>query len=318
MKNIVVIGGGTGSYTVLKGLKEYAKEGLCSITAVVTTMDSGGDTGRLRDEYGVLPPGDLRRCLVALSEETELMKELFQYRFPKGSLEGRSFGNLFLTALADITGSDEESIKETSKILKIRGKVLPVTLDNVDLCAILEDGSVICGETNIDIPKHNPDLKIEKAYLDPKARAYKDTLKAIKNADSIVIGPGDLYTSIIPNLLVEGVSDAIRLSNAKKIYVCNLMTKYGETNNYTATDHIKTIERYLGKGVIGSVIVNSGKASKEALKEYVKEKAYQVDYNAQEIYDLGIKEVVEADVMSKKILIRHDSKKIAAEIMKLS
>lgn len=317
IKKIVLIGGGTGSYTILKGLKAYTKRDEGDLTAIVSMMDSGGDTGRLRDEYGILPPGDLRRCLVALSEETELVKKLFQYRFSKGSLRGRSFGNMFFTALTDILGSDERAIKEISKILKIRGKVLPVTLDKVDLCVKLENGVIVRGEMNIDIPKHNPKLRIEQAFLDPPANAYRDAVDAIEKADLLIIGPGDLYTSVIPNLLVKGIPRAIKNFKAKKIYICNLMTKYGETYNFTATDHIRTIEKYLGKRVFDYVIVNNSNAPKKLLEKYEKEKSYPVEYNIQEIYKLGVKKVIEADVMNKRFLIRHNSEKIAKKIIEL-
>lgn len=315
MKNLVVIGGGTGSYTILKGLKAYTDH--YSITAIVSMMDSGGDTGKLRDEYGVLPPGDIRRCLIALSEETELIKKLFQYRFSKGSLKDKNFGNIFLTALAEIIGSDEQAIKETGKILKIKGKVLPVTLDKVDLCAELEDGTIITGETNIDIPKHNPALRIKRVFLNPKAKAYADAVGAILKADAIIIVPGDLYSSVIPNFLVAGIPKAIGDSKAKKIYICNLMTKYGETHGYSASDHVKVIKHYLRIKSIDCIIVNNGKPSVKALREYEKENSFPVSYNVHELNALGTKKVIKADVMNKQLLIRHNPEKIAREIVKL-
>jgi len=315
MKNLVIIGGGTGSYTILRGLKAYTDQ--YSLTAIVSMMDSGGDTGRLRDEYGVLPPGDIRRCLIALSEETELIKKLFQYRFSKGSLKGKNFGNIFLTALSEIIGSNEQAIKETGKILKIKGKVLPVTLDKVDLCAELEDGSIVRGETNIDIPKHNPELQIKRVFLNPKAKAYPDAVEAILKADAIIIGPGDLYTSIIPNFLVAGIPKAICKSEAKKIYVCNLMTKYGETHGYSASDHLKAITHYLGRSSINYIIVNNSKPSIKALREYANEKSFPISYNVDELYSFGVKKVVEANVMNKQLLIRHNPERIAEVIIGL-
>jgi uncharacterized cofD-like protein len=313
MKNIVVIGGGTGSYTILKGLKAYTDQ--CSLTAIVSMMDSGGDTGVLRDEYGVLPPGDIRRCLVALSEETELIKKLFQFRFSKGSLKGKNFGNIFLTALSEIMGSDELAIRETGTILKIKGEVFPVTLDKVDLCAELEDGTIVRGETNIDIPKHNPTVLIKRVFLDPKARAYSDAVKAILKADAIIMGPGDLYTSIIPNFLVSRIPKAICDSKAIKIYICNLMTKYGETHNYSVADHLKTILRYIGGKSIDYMIVNNGKPSVGLLKKYEREKSFPVLYKNEEFYEFGVKKVIEADVMNKRILIRHHPERIAEVIL---
>jgi uncharacterized cofD-like protein len=316
MKKIVVVGGGTGSHNILKGLKEYTNETL-DLTAIVSMVDNGGSTGRLREEYGILPPGDLRKCLLALSDETESVKNLFEYRFPSGSLKGHVVGNVLFTALTTITGSSEKALKEVSRVFKVKGDILPITLDNVHLYARLEDGTVIEGESNIDIPKHDGNLRIEAVYLQPPARAYEDALIAIKNADFIVIGPGDLYANIISNILVSGVPEAIRNSKAQKIYVCNLMTKYGETDGYSAADYIRSIERYLGAGIIDSVIVNNGKIPKRILKEYEKERAYPVKYDVHEIYELGIETVVEAAVINKHIPVSHDSRKITEQIMRL-
>ncbi|HLD00008.1 MAG TPA: gluconeogenesis factor YvcK family protein, partial [Patescibacteria group bacterium] len=239
MKRIVVIGGGTGTYTVLSGLKEYPVH----LSAVVAMSDNGGSTGVLRDELGVLPPGDIRRSLIALSESPQIIRDLFNYRFESGGLEGHSFGNLFLTALEKVTGNFEEAVKEAGKILSIRGDVIPATLHNTHLYAKLEDGTVIEGETNIDIPKHDGRLRIKDVALKPKARVTKSARTAIQEADLIVLSPGDLFTSLIPNLLILGIPEAIRASKAKVVYCCNLTTKHGETNGFTVDDFVSTIER---------------------------------------------------------------------------
>src|SRR3989338_4103204 len=282
-KKYVVIGGGTGSYTVLRGLKEFD----IGISAIVSMFDNGGSTGILRDEYGVLPPGDIRRALIALSSETELMKSLFSHRFEEGKiLKGHNLGNLILLGLSELLGSDEEAIKQAAKILKIKGKVLPVSLNNSHLYAILEDGTIIKGETNIDIPKHNGKLKISKAYLEPPAKLYDDTKQAILEADIIVIGPGDLYTSIIPNLLVDGMKEILQKTKGIKIYVCNLMTKYGETYGFSASDHVKIITSYLGT-IPNYVICNNHPFNAELLKKYAEEYSYPVVIDKKKIEELG-------------------------------
>lgn len=295
MKNVVVIGGGSGIFNILVGLKKYN----LNIRSIVSMADSGGSTGILRNEFGVLPPGDIRRSLVALSDSTTIMKELFQYRFNiDSSLKGHSFGNLFLTALKAITGSDEKAILEAAEILKIRGKVLPVTLDDVHLCARLENGAVIKGEANISMPKHNS--KIKEIFLEPKARVYFGAARAIEEADIIVIGPGDLYTSIIPNLLVEGISDSIKKSKAKKIYICNLMTKYGETDNFSVNDFFNEIEKYLGKNVIDFVVYNKSEIPMEILEKYSKENQFPVEIKEEN------KKFVKGDFIKNREILRHD------------
>src|SRR3989338_8374742 len=240
-QRVVCIGGGTGMPLVLRTLKNHPVH----LSAIVAMSDDGGSTGILRDEYGVAATGDVRRALVALSEPEGILKELFNYRFGKGGLEGHSFGNLFLTTLEKITGSFAQAVEEAAKILKIKGEVIPVTLDNTRLFAELENGQVLKCETNIDIPKHDGSLRIKKIWLDPKARVNPKAEDAIGVADLIIIGPGDLYSSLIPNLLVDGMAEAIRKSPAKKVYVANLMTKFGETHIFKAEDFIKEIEKYI-------------------------------------------------------------------------
>ncbi len=312
-ERIVIIGGGTGNFTLLSGLKLYKP---LDLTAIVSMMDDGGSTGKLRTEFGILPPGDVRRCLIALSEESVLMQQLFQYRF-SGSLNNHNFGNLIHLALSDLLGSEEQAIWEISRILKISGQVLPVTLNNVRLNAKLEDGTVVTGETNIDLPKHNPDLKIERLYLSPSAEANPRALNAIGDADFIVISPGDLFTSILPNFLVGDVANAVVHARAKRIYVCNLMTKHGETNGFTATDHVRTLHQYLGKRCMDIVIVNTRRPSPAQSLEYESENSFPVAYNVTSLLEEGVQQIVESDVMSAKYLIRHDTNKIAWEIFKL-
>ncbi len=316
MKKIVVIGGGSGTFMLLKGLKKYT----LNLTSVVTMFDSGGSTGKLRDEFGYLPPGDIRRGILALSPEsadTRILRELFNYRFTKGnSLEGHNFGNILLTALKDITGDELAAVEEASRLFNIKGKVLPVTLDNCQLCAELENGEIIFGETNIDIPKHNPDVKIKRIFLNKKAHILPDVIEKLLDADVIVIGPGDLFSSLIPNLLVEGMTEAIKNSPAKKVFVCNVMTKYGETNKFSASDFLENLEGYLGKGVIDYFIINDKKCSKDLLANYAEENAEQVEIdNNLERNDVKI---IKGDFIHEVEIVRHDSNKIAKAIIELS
>ncbi|MBT7903681.1 YvcK family protein [Candidatus Woesearchaeota archaeon] len=314
MKKIVVIGGGSGIFNLLRGLKK--KE--CKVTAIVSMMDSGGSTGVLRDEYGILPPGDVRKCLVALSESSELMKDLFQYRFPVGGLKGHSFGNLFLTALTQLTGSEEQAILEAGRVLKIKGLVIPVTLDKCNLCAELENGAVVKGETNIDVPKHDPNLKIDKMFLEPGANAHYGAIKAIEYADLVVIGPGDLYSSLVPNLLVKGISDALQKSSATKIYVCNLMTKHGESTGFCASDFLRVVKLHSGVR-FDHVICNDFSQvilPRETLDKYAKEKAYPVVVDFEKLKFNGIN-IISKNLLSNLKLLRHDPKKISDLIYSL-
>ena len=251
IKRIVVIGGGTGSFAVLSGLKSYPLH----ITAVITTLDSGGSTGRLRDQLGVLPPGDLRQALVALSDSEKIWRDLFTYRFDSGDLQGHNFGNIFISALEKITGSFESAIDLASYILDTNGNVVPVTIANSELCAVLENGDVVTGEKIID----NPDKltsRIAQLYLEPPAFPNPKALRAIKQADLIVFCPGDLYTSILPNLLVSDIARAVKTARAKKVYISNLMTKRKHTEGFGVKEHINLLESYLGS-TIDIVLVNN-------------------------------------------------------------
>jgi len=308
MKKITVIGGGTGTYNLIMGLKQYDVH----LSAIVTASDSGGSSGQLRDEFGVLPPGDLRRCLVALSENrADIWRQIFEYRFD-GVHEKNNMGNLIITALTKITGDFPTAIEVVSELLEVKGQAVPATLDNVHLCAELENGQIIYGETNIDIPKHNPELKIKRVFLEPKAFAYKKAIAAIMNADLVVIGPGDLYTSIIPNLLVEGIVPALKVTNAKVVYVCNVMTKYGETNNFKASDFVKEIQRYSNKA-INHVILNTRQPSVELSQKYANENSFFVEPDI----DGDVKHVTKTDLISNTVLFRHDNKKLAKIIMQI-
>lgn len=310
MKKVVVIGGGTGVFTVLTGLKEYRYK----LSAIVSMADDGGSTGVLREEFGTLPAGDIRRALIALSDQNKkVLSELFNYRFgEETSLKGHSLGNLLLTALEKITGNFESGLEEASKILNLKGNVVPVTLVRTKLFAKLDNGEIIEGETNIDIPKHDGSLTIKNIFLNPKAMANKKAVEAIKKADAIILGPGDLYTSIMPNLIVEGIADAIRHSKGKVIYNVNIMTKYGETNNFTASDFVKKIEEVLGKNVIDYVTVNVEKPTGEIVKRYEKENDEFV------VNDLNDpKKVIEGEFLRNGMFLRHDPEKLAKALNKI-
>jgi uncharacterized cofD-like protein len=314
MKKIVVIGGGTGVFTVLTGLKKHS----FYLSAIVTMADDGGSSGVLREEFGILPPGDLRRALVALSSESHILSNLFNYRFENGvGLKGHNFGNLFLTALERITGDFSQAIEEAAKILGIKGKVIPVTLDYTRLFARLENDFLVVGESNIDVPKHDGSLFIREVFLNPKPKPNKEALKAIKEADLIIIGPGDLYTSIIPNFLVKRIKEAIQKSKAKKVYICNIMTKYGETNSFTAEDFFATLERYLGKDVIDYFLVNIEKPKSFYLNQYKKEKAELVKYDRKVLSSWKKPKVIFTRLLRKGSLLRHDPEKISKVICQL-
>lgn len=283
---MVVIGGGTGVFTLLTGLKKY----FANLTAVVTMADDGGSTGILREDFGILPPGDIRRALVALSEtDNKILASLFSYRFEQGKgLSGHSFGNLMITALERITQSFEKAIAEASRILSVQGKVIPVTLGKTKLWAELENGEVIRGETNIDIPRHDGRLRIERAWLHPAVWINPAARRAILGADLVVIGPGDLYTSLVPNILVRGTKQALARTKAKIVYIVNLMTKFGETSNFRASDFLRAMERYVGAGVIDYVVASSGKPKPRRLKPYAAERAFWVKADTENFARRGV------------------------------
>ena len=314
-RKIVVVGGGTGNHTTLSGLK-YED---CDLTAVVAMTDSGGSSGRLRTELGQLPPGDIRQCLVALAPDdrsSALMARLLDYRFNAGSgLNGHSFGNLFLTALTEITGNTATAIEEASRMLSIMGTVLPVTLTKSTLVARLKDGSSIVGEANIDQRNENLDVPIDYVYLEPKAYAYPPVLEAIETADAIIMGPGDIYTSILPNLLVEDVSEAIKSSNALKICLCNLMTKRGESDGFNASNFVNLIREYLGTtSPLDYLVVNSAPYPERLLQRYSSSSQYPVDVDLTEC-SKTVRNVVQEPLLSAGVYLRHDPYALASTIM---
>ena len=274
---IVAVGGGTGLSTMLKGIKKITN----NITAVVTVGDDGGSSGRLRQEMGILPPGDIRNCIAALADDEDLVTKLFQYRFKAGEgLEGHSFGNLFLTALCAITGNMVKAVQESSKVLNIRGRVLPSTLDDMKLSSEMEDGSIVEGESNIP----ETGKKIKRLFTVPaNCKPLPEVIQAIKEADLIILGPGSLYTSVIPNLLIKEISEAISKSSAKKIYVCNIMTQPGETTGYTASDHIQAILNHAGyPNIVQAVLVNNSLPD-DLSPDYEKSNSFPVIVDIDEI-----------------------------------
>ena len=309
---VVVIGGGTGLSTMLRGLKLYTN----NITAIVTVGDDGGGSGKLRADLGMLPPGDIRNCILALADTEPIMQDLLQYRFNEGSLKGQSFGNLFLAAMAGISDNFEDAVQKMSSVLAVTGKVLPVTLDDMKLIAELENGNIVEGESIIPDEVVNQKTKIKKLKINPeKARPLIDALFAIKDADAIVMGPGSLYTSIIPNLLVEDIVDAIEKSDAIKIYISNVMTQPGETDNFSVSDHIKTLMKYNGKNSIDYVIANNGTIPEEIKERYLKKGSKLVDLDYDNIKDLNV-EVIETDLIKiAKGYVKHDSDHLAQILM---
>ncbi len=280
---IVAIGGGTGLSTMLKGIKKITN----NITAVVTVGDDGGSSGRLREEMGVLPPGDIRNCIAALADDDDLVTKLFQYRFNKNisELGGHSFGNLFITAMCEITGDMYKAVIESSKVLAIRGRVLPSTLDDMKLVAEMEDGTIIKGESVI--PESGK--KIKRLFTDPEhCLPLDDVLTAIREAELIIMGPGSLYTSVLPNLLIKEIAEEIEKSNAKKLYICNVMTQPGETDGFTVSDHVKTILNHVeNRKIIDTVLVNNY-LTEEALEKYKAENSYPVLADYDELKKLGV------------------------------
>src|SRR3990167_5750044 len=308
---IVVIGGGHGLSHLIFGLKEYT----ANITAIVTVADSGGSSGRLREEFKIVAPGDIRNCLVALADAPALMGQLFQYRFAEGSeLKGHNFGNLFLTVMVQLTGGDfQKAVEESSKVLAIRGKVIPSTVHNVHLVAEYIDGTRTEGEAKI--PKAG--IAIKQLLLKPAdAQPTMEALAAIAEADIIVMGPGSLYTSIIPNLIINGVPQAIVRSPAYKIYVCNVMTQRGETDGFSAADHVRVLTEHSDTKALDACIINDAPVPQEALKRYRDEHSYPVAPDTQRIKDMGYK-VVATDLLSVNDYVRHDSKKLTQALIRL-
>ncbi len=320
---VVTIGGGTGSFVVLSGLKSYDID----LNAVVAMTDSGGSTGKLRDQLGVLPPGDLRQALIALSEASDIWRKLFTYRFESGDLKGHNFGNIFLSAIEKITDSNQEAIDRAADILQTCGRVIPITFDDCTLCAQYEDGSVMIGEANID-SEDKRGTRIQRLYLSPNADINLEAKRILERADALILGPGDLYTSIIPNLIVSGMREIFQYVKAKKILVINLMAKIGQTEGFKVSDFINEVEKYLGEGSLNYVIVNSKKPSKELIQRYREvDKADLIQDDVGGTYRRA--KIIRADVLSddtyekslsdkvKRSLIRHDPDKLARVIYKI-
>ena len=308
---IVTVGGGTGLSVLLTGLKEYT----ANIAAIVTVADDGGSSGRLRQEFDILPPGDIRNCLVALADAPALMRDLFQFRFDTNSeLSGHSFGNLFITVMTRLTGDFEKAIKETSKVLALRGQVIPSTLNKVMLVAQHKDGSLTEGEDKI--PRaHRP---IDKVSLKPEgSEATPDAIKAIKEARIIVLGPGSLYTSIIPNFLIKEITDAIAASEAIKVYVCNVMTQPGESDGYSASDHVRVLINHSNPRIIDYCIVNNGEIPQEILKRYAQDNSYLVVNDRKKIENMGYRVVEDDFGIIEREVVRHDPEKLAKIILGL-
>lgn len=308
--NVVAIGGGTGLSALLRGLKLHN----INLTAIVTVADDGGSTGRIRNVFNIPAPGDIRNCLVALADNESLMGRLFHYRFDKegSELTGHAFGNLFITAMTQVTGSFEQGVIEAAKILNVRGRVLPSTLENVTLCADLVDGSRVMGESAI--AHDNP--AVDKIFLEPDAPdAYRPALAAILNADLIVLGPGSLYTSVLPNFLVGGIREAIQWSRGATAYVCNVATQHGETDDFGYEDHIREVVNYLGPNELDFAVVNNNEASDEAIRPEWQVEA--VRYDGKERVADGVR-IIASNVVSDRNPLRHDPVKLADVLIELA
>lgn len=307
---IVIIGGGTGLPVLLRGLKKYPLD----ITAVVTVADDGGSSGRLRDEMDIPPPGDIRNVLAALSDVEPLIEEMFQHRFTSNELSGHSLGNLILAAMTSITGNFVHAIQEMSKVLNVNGRVLPAATESVVLHAEMEDGTIVSGESKIPYSGK----KIKRVFLTPEiAQPLPETIHAIRQADLIILGPGSLFTSILPNLLVPKLGQEVARAKAKKVYICNLMTQAGETLDFTASDHVKALYNHMKCSFLDTILVNSENIPESILNRYSEELAKPVHFDFNQLYELGL-EVVQGEIMSlENGVIRHDTKEVASILYNL-
>lgn len=311
---IVALGGGNGLASMLRGLKKYTE----NVTAIVTVADDGGSSGMLREDLGILPPGDLRNCILALSNTEPLMAGLIDYRFTEGSLKGQNVGNIVLAALNDICGSFSVAVAKLSEVLSITGRVLPVTLENVELEAEFENGARVRGESKIAERKRAENCRIERVKLIPEhPKALWECLESIRLADMIVFGPGSLYTSVVPNLLCDGVVEAIRDSDAVKVCVCNAMTQEGETEGYTVSDHIKGIFSHAGEKLFDICLANCARVSEATMREYEKEDSEQTRVDPEIVKKLGVKLVEREIITESGGQVRHDPKKLAKELLTL-
>lgn len=307
--SVAVIGGGTGLSVLLRGIKSVTS----NVTAIVTVADDGGSSGRLRSDLGIIPPGDLRNCLVALADTEPLMEKLFQHRFGGGSLAGHSFGNLFIAAMTEVLGDVEQALKESSKVLAVRGKVLPSSVQTIRLLAEMADGSIVEGESNIPLANQ----RIKRVFISPTdAAPVEGALEAIREADAVILGPGSLYTSVLPNLLVNGVGEALRQTQAVKIYICNVMTQPGETDGFTASEHVRALIDHIGPGIIDYAVINSQEIAPALREVYASQGAYPVLPDAEAIEALGVK-AIKANVISETNLVRHDPLKLSRTIVSM-
>lgn len=306
---IVVIGGGTGLSVLLRGLKQYSS----NLTAVVSVGDDGGSSGRIREEFGLVPVGDIRNCIVALSNQEDLMEQIFDYRFKGGEgLEGHSLGNLLLVAMAYLKGNFQDAVSDINQVLRIRGQVLPVSDEPITLKAFLDDGTELVGETCVSTAQQ----PIRRLIISPEdVQPLPEVLQAIGEADAIVLGPGSLYTSIIPNLLVDGIVEAIQASAAMKFYICNVMTQAGETDDFTAEDHLFALLEHSQKDVVNYIVVNNHESMDERiLQRYAEEGAIPVKYHKEKLKDFGV-QVLEANLLNEQEVLRHDSGRLAAVLL---
>lgn len=310
-RKVVVIGGGTGLSVLLRGLKKFPVD----LAAIVTVADDGGSSGRIRDELNIPPPGDVRNVLLALSETEPLFNALMQHRFKNGNgLTGHSLGNLIIAAMTDITGDFFKAVTEFSRVLNVKGKVLPASNQSIVLNAVMTDGTVVTGESQIPLSEK----KIKKVYITPSdVKPLPETLKAIHEADLIVLGPGSLYTSILPNLLVPGIANSIKQAKAKKVYICNVMTQRGETDDYKASDHVQALIEHVGSSLVDTILVNDAKIPDEIAALYALEGAKPVECDAERLRSLGFEVINGTFVQYDHQLIRHDTKKVSRVLLSL-
>ncbi len=315
---VVAVGGGTGLSTLLKGLKKEVGDTVKELTAIVTVADSGGSTGKLRKIYNIPAPGDIRNCIVALSESEDTMQNLFQYRFKGDGLGGHAFGNLFLTALTDITGSFLEAVKLTSQILRTKGDIIPSTIEDVHLVARFSDGEVVQGEEEITEYGKRRVAHVEEIWIEPKdAKAPIEAIAAIEKADLILFGPGSLYTSIIPNLLIEDVRSAVNRSSALKVFIVNAMTQPGETDEFTAHDHLNTFMKFAGLERVDAVIVNTKMPSGDVLKRYLEQGQEPVTPDIAKIARSGVRVFAEDLIGNNESFVRHDPDRLTDLIVRV-
>lgn len=320
MKKIVTIGGGTGSFTLLRGLKKYPFQ----LSAIVSMSDNGGSTGVLRDELGVLPPGDVRQCLVALSESPEILRDLMNYRFESGALKGHNFGNLFISAMEKIKGDFSSGVEEAAKILNVKGEVIPVTNQDANLCMELKNGKILNGEKEVTLCKSIKKSGVRRFHLKPNVKANAKAIRRILEADMVIIGPGNHYSSIVPNLLVDGIAKAIRETKAEILYNCNMANIGGQTDGFTLDDYVDSINSYIGSNRVDYVIYNTKKPSEKLIERYASQKELLVKFDEKDRSKRNYK-IIKSDILSRtkpkfskadaiasrRSLIRHDSDKLA-------